>query len=132
MKKINLVILVLLTLIFTGCSSVNSMKGKPLQSGRVSHFKAPMDRVLFNVKNILVEQGVTIKTDEVPSENSRLIIGDTGMGLTSSGEVVKVYIVEQSPNNIAVFVDSVPKVATQWLAPDHAPTITQKLYERIR
>ncbi|MGL5100361.1 MAG: hypothetical protein ACRC6B_10105 [Fusobacteriaceae bacterium] len=108
------------------------MKSKPLQSGRVAHFNSTMDIVLFNVKIILSEQSITIKTDELTAENGRLIIGDTGMGLTSSGEVVKIYIVEQSPNSIAIFVDSVPKVATQWLAPDHAPAITQKLYKRIR
>lgn len=113
--------LILLCIFMTGCTTVSSLKSNPRKGYSTSSF-VDLDEAGIITEKVLEENGIKIKSYEKISDNEVIIIGSNGMSLASYGELIKVYL-EKERNKVLFYVESRPKMKTNYMAEDHGPKI---------
>ena len=128
MKRINVIIIILLSLILlNGCATLadaRSAKG----SGSVQVYDSSFEDVWDIVPKALTELGLTIAGE---NKSEGYILAQRGMSAFSYGENVAVFVKKAGERNTSVEVVSKKAMSTTIFAPNWEPKVLTKIGEML-
>ena len=107
-------ILVLFTFAWSGCSPLMSMKKEPLEDGESKTFSVPLDPVLQTVRVALREYKVRVEKEYEPRPHYRAFLGETADQERRGGDVIRVVVHRVSSDRTRVYVISKKKIITEF------------------